>query len=307
MTEPDVSSQEERLRFFAQLEAFSPMVVVEAGQSLFVVETSDQTVARLLFVKGGRREFATMEKAVSVIRSAQPRPRPRGVFVDVGANIGTSAVTALRCHGFAGAVACEPEPRNYRLLKTNLALNDVLDRALTLPVAVSDSVGPLSLAVDSSNSGSHRVVTASGPLTEEAGFGRITVDAVTLDLLVDRMLIDPPGVELLWVDVQGHEAQVLRGGSTLLDAGTPVVLEFHPPLLRAGDGLAALQSLARESFTHFVDLRAHGSEPKPIKQLNPLADSLEALGSYTDIVLLRLTPSRAKTLRRRAAVADPSD
>ena len=60
----------------------------------------------------------------------------RPLFIDIGANIGTSTIAALALPMFDSAVCCEPETENFRMLGANLALND-LDDVKRFQVAVS--------------------------------------------------------------------------------------------------------------------------------------------------------------------------
>ncbi len=50
-------------------------------------------------------------------------------------------------HGFGTAVAIEPEPENFRVLRLNVLLNDLEDRIKALPLAVSNEVGRSELVV----------------------------------------------------------------------------------------------------------------------------------------------------------------
>jgi hypothetical protein len=52
-----------------------------------------------------------------------------------------------------------------------------------------------------------------------------------LDDLLHENHIEPKDVSLVWMDVQGFEAQVLTGAKEVLAAGTPWVMEFCPPML----------------------------------------------------------------------------
>ena len=59
--------------------------------------------------------------------------------LDVGANIGTVAVSLLVRHGVERIVAVEPDAENVRMLRANLALNGVQDRVEIHELALSDS------------------------------------------------------------------------------------------------------------------------------------------------------------------------
>ena len=89
-------------------------------------------------------------------------------FVDVGANIGTATLAALKRFGAGQALALEPHPDNFRLLRMNAVANDVDDRVIPAQVAVSESSGELELEVATHNIGDHRIRTGA-----EAGPGAI--------------------------------------------------------------------------------------------------------------------------------------
>jgi FkbM family methyltransferase len=209
---------EERLDVFALLEANTSTIAVAHDDSTFLVDTSDRGVGFSLFRKGNRPEFGVLTQAVAVLGDLHPRTKSeRGTFVDIGANIGTSVVPALRTHGFSRGVACEPAPANYRLLRANLVLNGIADRARALPVAVTDRVGLVELKVHATNSGGHKIV----PPFANSDAPAITVDGVTLDLLVERGFFEPEESTLVLMDAQGHEGHVLRGGSAVCRSGVP--------------------------------------------------------------------------------------
>jgi FkbM family methyltransferase len=68
-----------------------------------------------------------IDEAVRILKEAG-RLKDDTVFVDVGANIGTQTVHALRAGPFTRAVAFEPEQRNAKLLNMNLAANGMAAR-----------------------------------------------------------------------------------------------------------------------------------------------------------------------------------
>ena len=91
-------------------------------------------------------------------------------------------------------------------------------------------------------------------------------------------------VRLVWIDVQGHEARVLRGAGQLLQAGVPIVFELWPYGLRRAKGLEAIVDLAAGAYRSAIDLR-DGSRHDP-RSLGDIAASLKGI-DYTDILLYR--------------------
>jgi FkbM family methyltransferase len=306
MTEAETNEFRRRRQFFEAAPAFTPFIGVVDNTGLkFIVQTTDDVVGRGLFLKGARVEFRVLEKALGILEAAGRAKRLNDTtFFDIGANIGTTTVAALRLdhvqrrqHGagpFKDAVACEPEPTNYGLLKLNVVLNEVADRVRTLPVALSDRTGTTPLHIDPLNSGAHAIPDegSDGSDSEE-----IVVEKATIDDLVQRGLVAPDEIGLIWIDVQGHEGHVLAGGGSLFDLGAPVVVEFAPTLLKQSGGQSKLYGAIREHYTHFFDLRQPGAA-KPVRRL---VKELKEYGqlfqegksrSHTDLLVMRLKGSR---------------
>src|SRR5258708_27280089 len=132
-SEPRQDISGARDRFFESASEFTPLVAVDSKDARFLVSTADEAVGRRLFRRGRRGEMVTLGHAVSILEAVGLGHWARGTtFLDLGANVGTSAITALLAHEFQAAIACEPEPENHRLLRGNAAMNDLAARLLPL-------------------------------------------------------------------------------------------------------------------------------------------------------------------------------
>jgi len=114
---------EAREAFFTAAGEVTPYVAVEVGEEVFFVATDDTGVGRRVFVRGKRRDMTTLANGLAELAARGIRPPADPVFVEVGANMGTTTVMALRRHGFASAVALEPSPQNAWLCRLNLVAN----------------------------------------------------------------------------------------------------------------------------------------------------------------------------------------
>jgi FkbM family methyltransferase len=295
-------SVDERERFFDEAAEFTSMVATTAGGATFLVSTNDEVVGRTLFVKQSRGEISLLARTVALLRhlGLEERCVTGRTLLDIGANVGTTTIPALRSFPFAAAVACEPEPANYHLLRQNVVLNDLERRVRALPVAVSSSNGTIKLAVHESNSGAHQVVSGAGPPVggvDAPGSVRITVERVTVDFLVERGIIDADEVGLVWADVQGHEGHVLKGARSMTHRGVPVLLEFYPALLERAGGLTSLRSILLKRYSHFVDMRHVSGDAELSYDLRPTAEletfasgfPSEGAGRFTEILTVRLS------------------
>jgi FkbM family methyltransferase len=263
---------ERRLAIFRGLREHTRTVEAECGDLRFLVDTSDTGIGQGVFAAGRRPEFEVLDLTLQLL-DRFGRPVERSVFVDVGANIGTATMAALKWHGFARAVACEPTPRTRELLRLNALHNGVEDRLYVAPEAISDRAGETTLLLVASSPGRDRIVEA------DAEGDTITVATATLDDVLARYTVAPDDVGLLWIDTQAHEPEVLRGAAGLLARRPPVVFEFWPAALRSRGTLDRL-SEALAGYERFVDLRAAAKFDGD--DVTELLTSIEAATRYID-------------------------
>jgi FkbM family methyltransferase len=175
--------------------------------------------------------------------------------LDVGANIGYFTLLCAACVGDSGHVyAFEPEPRNFRLLLENIELNNLQARVTACEGALSSAGGSGRLYLNPDNLGDHQ-------LHEEVP-GREQV-AVRLERGSDWFTGRESRLDLVKIDVQGHEYEVLLGLQPLLRAsggGLRILLELSPRSLRAAgsSGRELIESLANLRLPfHIVDHIEH--------------------------------------------------
>jgi FkbM family methyltransferase len=126
-----------------------------------------------------------------------------GVFVDVGANVGTFALVMARHVGAQGkVVAIEPHPTTFARLSFNNAASGPTPVRL-VQAAAGDSDGELLIETDGDNLGASHVVT--GTATARA----IKVPSLRLIRILDEA--DVTQVDALKIDVEGFEDRVLIG------------------------------------------------------------------------------------------------
>lgn len=127
------------------------------------------------------------------------------LFVDIGANLGAFTVLA---GGVARArvLAIEPAPETLPWLRDSIALNGLGDRVEVAATALSDSPGEIHMTAG---------LGASNRVAEHG----VAVPVTTLDALLAGRA--PTVIKL---DVEGHEAPVLRGAGATLAAPSLLAL-----------------------------------------------------------------------------------
>jgi len=149
------------------------------------------------------------------------------VFIDVGAHIGYYARYASSLVGRTGRVfAFEPHPSNYSMLVHNCRQ---LPQIESINAAVSDSSGQALLYEHSTSGSSHA-------FTDISGSGKtIPVRKLSLDEWVHMNKIHR--VDVILVDVEGHEISVLYGMRHIIEnnPNMTIIMEYCPSNYRNKD------------------------------------------------------------------------
>lgn len=281
----------------------TPIVVREDRGINYVLDLRDESEVTHWIWFYGRYEEPLLARAAACLTAdgRGERPLEGKAFLDVGANIGTASLCALIRQGASNSMLFEPHPSNLRMLRMNLAANDLTDRGRVCAVAVSSSEGEVTFEESEDNIGDHRVRDAASDAIAAGALGEehrttITVKSTTLDAALKAAGQDPADVGLVWVDVQGHETQVLDGASGLLKAGAPWCVEFWPYGLDRAGTLTRFLDTAREHFSHAWDLGTpEGHEltvPSPagrrleLSELDALAASIPNAEQSTNLLLV---------------------
>ena len=153
--------------------------------------------------------------------------KPGMQVIDVGANVGYTALVLARAVGEEGLViAIEPEPLNFELLCSNLRNNRALS-VVPIHAAAGERTGSVTLERSPDNTGDHR--TAPHPM----GIASLEVPLISLDDLLPSGQV----VDFVFVDAQGYDHRVVRGMAKLVArCRPPMLLEFWPVgILELGD------------------------------------------------------------------------
>jgi FkbM family methyltransferase len=274
---------------FKALGNLTPSFAVETDGVRVYVDTADQEISRLVYIYG-LYDKPLMTLAFSALEQLGEASGLDGKrLLDLGANIGTTTLTAVSNFRAEGAYCFEPDPGNFRNLEVNLAANGLGDRVQAFEVALSDTDGTLKLARSESNAGDHQVLAGGEGVAGDREL--VEVRAARLDTLVEAGEVDLDRVGVAWLDVQGHEGQLLAGAAKLLERAIPLVAEYWPAGLRAAGGHDRFVDLVSAAYTRFVDLGGPQGTPRgevlPIGELAGAEQRLAGPDAHSDLLLLR--------------------
>lgn len=162
-------------------------------------------------------------------------------FWDVGANIGyyswflRTKVPDLELRLF------EPDRNNVQLIERTIEINGIRNSTLR-SVAISDRVGAADLTIDDLTGASSTLERAETSFCQQHWGVRgesLVVPVVT----IDSERGGTASVDLIKIDVEGHEERVLRGACETLRQDQPIILAecFH-------GGSCLVRSLSRHGY-----------------------------------------------------------
>jgi FkbM family methyltransferase len=179
--------------------------------------------------------------------------QPGWTVVDIGANIGYSALVLAKYAGPTGKVyAFEPLTENFKMLQENIQLNHS-SNIVAENLAVMARPGQIELR--SATPGALTWV-ASVNVAEDSAVESQSVTAVSLDDYVQHH--DVGRIHFVKMDVEGAEGSVLEGMTAILKRDQPVLMielhgydqlgENHPALLLLKEQKYRVTSFVRRNW-----------------------------------------------------------
>lgn len=202
-----------RLNFFKLPE----MGWIESHGRRIYVDLGDWKGPSYHILNWGLESYATQE--IEWLRKCIMGLQSRGpvTLFDIGANIGIfsfvlgSEFKNLQIHAF------EPNAMAFACLRATFEKD--FPNVKIHPVALSDKVGEAKLFSDGPNHGGHSLHSDAIIEDGDVVTGEVSVQTDTLDRFAADMKVD-----LLKIDVQRHEAQLLKGAAKTIAAHRPIVV-----------------------------------------------------------------------------------
>lgn len=188
-------------------------IIVETKNGTFAVEPADLEVGAKLREKG---EYGIDE----IKRISQFIDRNSTVLI-VGAHIGSLAIPiAKTC---SKVVAIEANPNNFKLLETNVKLNNTSNITLH-NIAASNKQEVIKFQLNTVNSGgSKRVPVTNHYMYTYDNPEVIDVEAYALDTYLSKEDFD-----LVFIDIEGSEYFAMQGMADILGQTKSLIVEFLP-------------------------------------------------------------------------------
>ena len=142
---------------------------------------------------------------------------PGMTVVDVGANIGYFTLQFAKAVGNYGQVwAFEPVPEYRQRIFEHLKLNALGKNVTVFPCGLSDQENEQEINVGEASATLHWTSSAMPPRT------KVLIQLKTLDRIVSEQELDH--LDLIKIDIDGHEPAFLRGATEIIRKFRPVIV-----------------------------------------------------------------------------------
>ncbi len=205
--------------------------------------------------------------------------RNTGYFLDIGANIGTTSIYVKKKKESLRIIAFEPEDFIYRMLRCNCVINDTED-IITEQIGLSDTPGDVDLIYTPENPGHSRVY--EGDRGKLENLRRVNMD--TLDSYLAKKGIPAEEIAYLWIDTEGFETKVLKGGKGLLKRKRiPLLQEFNPDVYMRLNDTDEYVSMMESAYSHFIDLHTGVVGMREEHRIEEIRDFLQQTDDQRDL------------------------
>jgi FkbM family methyltransferase len=171
-------------------------------------------------------------------------------LLDIGAHFGLFSLACLHYGGpSAQAIAVDASPTAARMMDIQSRLNQAADRLRVVQACVCERTGVRQMVSVGVLADGYYVA----PALDHTERDKITVDATTIDHMVEHFRFQPTHVK---IDVEGFENLVLTGGRrTLSSNSAPIIfLELHNEIVRVnGDDPVQILTMLRGWGYSFSD------------------------------------------------------
>lgn len=223
-------------------------------------------------------------------------PSTPGIFIDIGANIGTTTLEAANNQKVTKCISFEPESDNYSLLLANIYLNKLEKKIEAHKLAVGEKNESSIILKSPYCSGDNRIRNNNQAIFDinskepEPHTNQEEIKIISIDSFLSKNL---SRIKYLWIDVQGYELSVLKGCQKLISNGTTAILiEYWPFGLRENNSIKSLNKFLSLNFTQFIDLQDYNighKTPRNIAEIDTVEKKLKKYGpnAHTDLFLIK--------------------
>lgn len=217
-------------------------------------------------------DYSILKKTIKLLG----KKHSKSTLINIGAHIGSTCIPAIKENKFKNSIAFEPTKKTFKLLQSNIFLNQADDKIKAYNLAISNKKTNLYLAIKSGNVGGNYISKNKQKNTE----------IVKSDILDNYTYNLNKNNSLIFIDAEGHEPNIFLGAKKTIKKKIPIVFEFYPSLL--DKNWIKNFDLVFKNYRFFYDLRDKNRKEKfNKKNLIALINKVNSIeGKHTDLMIV---------------------
>lgn len=239
-----------------------------SGGIVYAALSEDEIIPRYMFETGRNFSDVMIETFLGLAKNYYPELKKEdGYFLDIGANIGTTSIYVKKKMKKARVIGFELCRSNYDFFRINCILNKTEDIKAEL-LGLSNTAERKTYFYNPQNSGGSKILgdNVDSQVTN-------TVQVMKLDDYLKENNILPEDIGYIWMDTEGHEAEIIEGAAETLKAKRiPLLQEFNPIEYRKKNMLAAYCENMQRVYGHFLDVNEYIKGDKNTFQIDHIYD-----------------------------------
>ena len=201
-----------------EFEYFSKKYKLYADKYFFIIFGKDKFISRETYINGPH-DYNLFKKSKVLLG------KKIKYLIDVGANIGTFCIPPIKDGIIDKCIAIEPVNKVYKILNTNVVLNEIEKKIVTYNFVISDNVKESrSLSLNENNYGDNKFRINKHKKNKRNDFKIVKLNNFIRYFDLKKLLIK--------IDVQGFEDKVLISGDKFLLKKVPFIIEFDYDFLK---------------------------------------------------------------------------
>jgi len=278
-------------RIVFNLQPTNKLICINTSFGKFLINTENKIISKKSFVNNMPYSANTVKKVLEILDKESIFIE---IFVDVGANIGTTSISASFLNPNLNFVCIEGSKKNIELLELNVKLNNLENKFEIFNCAVGKSEMSNYFVEFKRDSGISRVFENNNEIEEYSKkFGLEVQNIVNIKTKNIDQLIDIKSSKniFFWLDLEGLDLDILE--SNITKYCKPVIFEFTPTSykLKNTNYKAELQKLERHLLNcgyryFYVEVNDFKKEFIEINFLVEIAEYIGENKSFTNILII---------------------
>lgn len=219
-----------------QFEYFSSKYMLATNKYFFILFGNDKFISKETYINEPH-DYNLLKKSKKILKKRVT------YLIDVGANIGTFCIPAVKDGGIKKCIAIEPVENINDILRSNIILNGLKKKIQVFDYVIScDTKENLVLKQNKNNYGDNKFKNIKD--------GEKKYKIQKLDYFINNFKTKNL---LIKIDVQGFEGKVLLGGLKFIKKRVPILIELDKNFCKFANFNYLIKNIIK-NYNFFVDL-----------------------------------------------------